>query len=378
MLRDLLYSIFFHLILFGLLFLSTTDLLFQGKKNFIKADVTPVVVSFIDEAVLTEIKNIKTEAQNEKVKDMTMEQKVSLYKKLKNNEKIETTLKQYEKSGKTIKKDTIRDSVELETENNFSYTFTPIYVSEQKLTDFEKKVLLEDQIKKEEMRKKMKEKKVLVENSTENETQNIVNVKQAVERAKKPLTVKNKKNNKKTQNENEIKKAEIDKKNIEDGEGNSSANKIDEVDELALKIFMEENIIDDELKGIKPDEIFSQEDYEKLKEINSDDGRKFSLSLRERRNIQQQIKGCYKQAILKSKKDSKSIVNVIVDVKKDGIIDLKNIIVENMLYNDTSFEIALDNVKTALVFCSPLRGMPTNKYRLWKKMAFAFDSNNLD
>ena len=60
----------------------------------------------------------------------------------------------------------------------------------------------------------------------------------------------------------------------------------------------------------------------------------------------------------------------------------------NMIYDATSIryviakadriEIAVDNAKSALIFCSPLRGLPAGKYKTWKQMTFVFDSNNLE
>ena len=98
-----------------------------------------------------------------------------------------------------------------------------------------------------------------------------------------------------------------------------------------------------------------------------------------KRNIQRQIKGCYKMAILRSKKDSKAVVALTVNIEKNGIVNMSNIKV-NLVADDfeNGYEIAVDNAKSALVFCSPLRGLPAGKYKTWRQMTFVFDSNNLE
>jgi hypothetical protein len=110
-----------------------------------------------------------------------------------------------------------------------------------------------------------------------------------------------------------------------------------------------------------------------------------NLSIRERANIQRQIRSCYKMAILRSGVDSTTKVRLRVSLKKDGNINMKEVIVLNedmYAYKNEkereSFEIAVENAKTALVFCSPLRNLPDNKYRVWKEMSLEFDSNKIE
>jgi len=107
------------------------------------------------------------------------------------------------------------------------------------------------------------------------------------------------------------------------------------------------------------------------------------LSLRERINLQRQIKSCYKRAMLKSGADSKSIVSVTIKVNRDGFIDMKKIKIEkhedeSLDTSDEDFKIAIDNAKTALIFCSPLRNLPLHKYRAWKRVTLLFNTNNLN
>jgi hypothetical protein len=108
------------------------------------------------------------------------------------------------------------------------------------------------------------------------------------------------------------------------------------------------------------------------------------LSLRERINIQMQIKSCYKMAILKSGLDSKDKVLINVFLKRDGNIDMtKTEIVDDDKYKNSTqgekekFYIAVENAKNALIFCSPLRNLPDNKYKVWREMSLEFDSQNI-
>ncbi|MDR0423487.1 MAG: hypothetical protein LBH46_02745 [Rickettsiales bacterium] len=355
--------------------MSTVNL--ENKKvSFVRADVTPMVLNFIDDKIIDDIKDIKTDAENEMTKGMTLEQKMDLYKKIKNNKTIEQTLKQYEKSNKVIRKDVVEE--EEASTNDFSYHFSPVYVAEHKLNKADKDTLMKDFLKKEEIRKKMKERGAIPKENLKERT-TIKNVQSALERAKTKVVLEKKNDNKKAATKTNA-KIDVASKDSKTNTTNTTNKEdiIDEIDEIALQVFISQNKIDDNLKHIKEDEIFTKDDIKKIKEISGGESSRISLSLRERVNIIQQIKNCYKNAILKSRQDSKIVVNIIIDVKKSGIIDLDSIYIENTNQKDKDFLIALDNVKTALTFCSPLRGMPINKYSLWKKMAFVFDSNNLE
>ncbi|MFC1658993.1 hypothetical protein ACFL0U_00300 [Pseudomonadota bacterium] len=109
------------------------------------------------------------------------------------------------------------------------------------------------------------------------------------------------------------------------------------------------------------------------------------LSLRERVNIQRQIKSCYKMAIVRSGIDSKTKVLINVSLKRDGNIDMTKIkVVDEKKYDKLEekekedFNIAITNAKNALIFCSPLRNLPSNKYKVWREMSLEFDSKNID
>lgn len=391
MLRNLLYSLFFHIVFIALLVLSTMDF----SRETPTTQATPLTISFLNENSLEEIKDIKAKKENESVKDLTIEEKIDLYNKVKNLE----NLKQkgiYEKSDKKQKKSSEKTiSLNSSEENEFEYYYTPIYVAENKINTEEKRKLIENRIKREELRKKMKEKNIVPKVDVASIKQ-IQKLEDVIKISQKPLVVKKKdkkeevkddiklndkqellaSNDISTNKQNEV----IEDKNDSLVEENAYEESLN-VDEVITSITIANNTIDEKYKDIKIDEIFNSKDIKKLKEMDENKAdTKYMLSLREKINIQRQIKGCYKMAILRSKKDSKAIVGLTVNVAKDGIIDMHNIKVNKIVdnFNTEGFDTALENAKSALVFCSPLRGLPSGKYKTWRYMTFIFDSNNLD
>ena len=366
------------------------------SKEIPTTQATPLTISFLNENSLEEIKDIKAKKENESVKDLTIEEKIDLYNKVKNLE----NLKQkgiYEKSDKKQNKANeklIPLNIAGE-ENEFEYYYTPIYVAENKINTEEKRKLIENRIKREELRKKMKEKNIVPKVDVASIKQ-IQKLEDVIKISQKPLVVKKKdkkeevKDNIKLNDKQELlasNNVETNKQNkvVEDKKDSLvEENVYDEslnVDEVITSIAISSNQIDQKFENVKSDEIFNSEDIKKLKEIDENKAdTKYMLSLREKINIQRQIKGCYKMAILRSKKDSKAIVGLTVNVAKDGIIDMHNIKVNKIVdnFNIEGFDTALENAKSALVFCSPLRGLPSGKYKTWRYMTFIFDSNNLD
>jgi hypothetical protein len=387
MLRNLLYSLFFHIIFIAILILSSLEF---DKKVF-TTNITPLTINFLNENSIDDINELKTNNENDKVKNLTLEEKITLYSKIKDSKDDVDSIKVvYEKSSKKLSnKLGDKDYKKNVEENEFNYYCTPVYVPESRANTEEKIKLIENRLKREELRKKMKEKNAIPMVDVE-AIKNIQKIEDVVKISQKPLIVK-KKNNKTLEKDDTINKVveqkitekfdqqAEDKKNNEKTANNDINNEYDSgsISEITIS----DNIIDEKYNGLDISEIFNKNDYEKLKEVNDNkiDG-KCTLSLREKVNIQRQIKGCYKMAILKSKKDSKAIVGLTIDITQDGIINMHsmkiNKIVDN--FNDEGFAIALDNAKSALVFCSPLRGLPSGKYKTWRRMMLVFDSNNLE
>ncbi len=100
------------------------------------------------------------------------------------------------------------------------------------------------------------------------------------------------------------------------------------------------------------------------------------LSVREKFNIQSQLKRCYARAIDETKLSSNVKISLKVHLGEDGYIesDLDDII-DNEIYNDPkeiNYKIAIDNARRAIDLCSPLRNLPLDKYYIWKEVIFEF------
>ena len=72
MLRNLLYSIFFHIMFIALLFVSTVE--FDAK--IVLFEATPLTISFISDDTIDNIKDIKVKEENKKVKNLTLDEKI--------------------------------------------------------------------------------------------------------------------------------------------------------------------------------------------------------------------------------------------------------------------------------------------------------------
>jgi hypothetical protein len=107
---------------------------------------------------------------------------------------------------------------------------------------------------------------------------------------------------------------------------------------------------------------------------------KLGLSAREKFNISNQIKRCYRKAIKENGKTSDIIVIVSIGVALDGrIISNLGDIIDFERYNDASnpeYKIAVDNVYDALKYCNPLRNLPADKYEKWQSITLQFDGRS--
>ncbi len=247
---------------------------------------TPLTISFLNENSLEEIKDIKAKKENESVKDLTLEEKIDLYNKVKNLENLQQKAI-YEKSDKKQKK-VNEKLISLNTsgeENEFEYYYTPIYVAENKINTEEKRKLIENRIKREELRKKMKEKNIVPKVDVASMKQ-IQKLEDVIKISQKPLVVKKK--DKKEEVKDNIKlndKQELlasnnitaDKQNkiVEDKEDKNDSlveeNTYEEslnVDEVITSIAISNNQIDQKFENVKSDEIFNSEDIKKLKEMD--------------------------------------------------------------------------------------------------------------
>ena len=100
------------------------------------------------------------------------------------------------------------------------------------------------------------------------------------------------------------------------------------------------------------------------------------LSVREKFNIQSQLKRCYSRAVDETKLESNLRIVVKAKVSEDGYIDSDlNDNLDSDRYNnpqDPNYKIAIDNARRALDLCSPLRNLPLDKYDVWKEVILEF------
>jgi len=374
MLRNLLYSLVFHLLLSGILVLSTLSL--GDIDMFAPDNITQLTISFLSENSIEDLHKVKTSNEDERVKKLSLDEKIELYNKVKALKKIQRKKEELTRTGDfSVGKPTGNTNVSANTENEFSYYYTPVYVAESRIDTEEKRKILEDRLKKEELRKKIKEKNIVGKIPVELNTKPPRSLDDVIKLAQKPLVIKKEVSSNKKSKDNQ---ASYAGSTVTQTASDKLPSR--DVDDLVTEINIEVNKIDSEYEGITEDTIFNESDYQKLKEINDSgfDTRNV-LSIREKRNVQRQIKGCYKMAILKSKRDSKAIIAVTVRIGIDGIVNINTVKAVKISTDSdkTNFDIALDNAKSALVFCNPLRGLPITKYKAWKHMTFIFDSSKI-
>ena len=371
----------------ALLFFSTV----KFDKKIVSAErISTLTINFLSENQIEDINDIKTDKQDERLKNLNINEKVELYNKIKRLREAELKRDILYKNAPNINKEMIAKENNINSDdidNEFSYHYTPVYVAEDKVNTEEKRRLIENRLKREELRKRMKESGVAPISPDIDALKDVKKVEDIVKISQKPLVVKNKKNEKKEEPKKITTEPTAVIAEFKDKPNNDNQNEYTEedyninIDEIITEISIANNAIDDKYKDLTEDQIFNEEDFKKLKEIDeSKIDTKYLLSLREKKNIQSQIKGCYKMAILRSKKDSKAVVALTIRVAKDGIINMNDIKVSKVSKNanDKDFDIAIDNAKSALVFCSPLRGLSVAKYKSWRQMTFVFDSNNLE
>lgn len=105
---------------------------------------------------------------------------------------------------------------------------------------------------------------------------------------------------------------------------------------------------------------------------------KLNLLVREKFNIQNQIVGCYKRALDQYGGKSTETISAHIELDRDGSIDVDHAIFKDYARYKNPGEIeyrkGVDIVKQTLIFCSPLRNLPEDKYDVWKEIDFQFDA----
>ena len=100
------------------------------------------------------------------------------------------------------------------------------------------------------------------------------------------------------------------------------------------------------------------------------------LSNREKFNLYSQVKSCFKRAIEESGKDSFKRILVKIKISENGFITSDIADLEEMIqfkeFEKEKFAISVYNTKRAIEICNPLRGLPKDKYEIWKEVILDF------
>jgi hypothetical protein len=144
----------------------------------------------------------------------------------------------------------------------------------------------------------------------------------------------------------------------------------------------EKNVVID-VGNVKEDQEDQEEQYDFTKKSIDN----LYLLVREKFNIQNQIKRCYQNA-LKEDGNNKMAIYAHIFIAKNGFINTDLIIFKEFAKNKNlsntedadknqvdieQYNKAIKTVKKALKFCNPIRNMPQDKYNVWKEIDLQFD-----
>ncbi len=101
------------------------------------------------------------------------------------------------------------------------------------------------------------------------------------------------------------------------------------------------------------------------------------LSVREKFNIQSQLKLCYHRASQENKPSNKTKIVIEIEINKEGKIETNvDDLINYELYDDPAekdYRIVIDNIRRAIDLCSPIRNLPQEKYDIWKEVILEFE-----
>lgn len=113
----------------------------------------------------------------------------------------------------------------------------------------------------------------------------------------------------------------------------------------------------EEIKNIEPE-------IEELKDLK--------ISQRNKFNIKSQLNSCFSRIF--SEQNQKFDMDIILDVDQKGNLffdDNKNIDKEKYK-NDENYQNFIKNIKEIVIFCSPIRDLPEEEYKIWKEFRLKF------
>ena len=113
MLRNLIYSFCCHILFIAFLFIST----FEFAEKIPTTKATPLTISFINDNSIEDLEKVKTGQEDERVKDLKLEEKVDLYNKLKNQEEIQKEIERISRNDNNMEQN-IENNINNKINNN--------------------------------------------------------------------------------------------------------------------------------------------------------------------------------------------------------------------------------------------------------------------
>lgn len=365
MIRNLLYSICLHLLFF--LFIIFNDKI----NNLVNKEIVNINILNIDKSFLDK-NNIKPTNVN-LYPNLTLDEKIELY---------DLSKKYYNKNKKFID---ISNEIAFKNIRNDN-SLIDESINGKSLKTIKKDILYlgPTDYKKLSERKEAEEKKKMENEENLKKTKLLNSLISQIDKEELPvpdINTSNVKVDTNTDAEVKVNKSISFDKNVE---VNSHINIDKKIKEILVKEEKknEKKVENVEDINIDINKIFTKEDVKKIKNYIKNDFNNYSLSLRERMNIQNQIIVCYKNAILQTGKNNKVKVSVMLKLFEDGIIDTKEIkmkiIDDNNKFNKEDYDESIENIKITLTYCNPIRNLPLQKYQSWKNINFIFDTTTIN
>jgi hypothetical protein len=100
------------------------------------------------------------------------------------------------------------------------------------------------------------------------------------------------------------------------------------------------------------------------------------LTMTEKDNIRSQLMACWIVSVREH--NSHNVVRLHLDLQANGTVTSLTLVPDQQdRYNsDKAFRNAADRALRAVTACSPLKGLPPNKYEAWRDLEITFDPSD--
>lgn len=93
--------------------------------------------------------------------------------------------------------------------------------------------------------------------------------------------------------------------------------------------------------------------------------------------IQTQLAKCWKTPEFKGRKEPLPQTIIYIELDQEGQVRKVNVIEKEKYESDPVYRVLTDSAVWAIKECSPLKGLPKDKYEYWQTIEFTFDPNLL-